>query len=116
MLATPAYAQEMAGEVAARPVDKRIDTRLGMLVGGNDIGDVTGPSSGLYVTLGYRYRSATFMAEYNYLGVGDAETDSLSRDGRMTRGGALVRYLIADVAKPDAPVGLEFWAEGGAGI
>jgi hypothetical protein len=116
LLSSVASAQEIASGATPAPIDRRIDTRLGMLVGGNDIGDVTGPSSGLYATLGYRHGSATLIAEYDYLHVGDAETDLLDRDGRLTRGGASLRYLIADVARPGAPVGLEFWAEGGGGL
>jgi hypothetical protein len=99
-----------------RPIDQRIDTRLGMLTGGTDLGDVTGPSSGLYLTLGYRRGPATLMVEYDYLHVGDGDSDATDRDGRMTRGGAMLRWLIADVAKPGSPVGMEFWAEGGGGV
>lgn len=113
-IANRVSAQEIATE--APPVDRRIDTRLGMLAGGADIGDVDGPSSGLYATVGYRRGPATLMAEYNYLHVGDADTDVLDRDGRMTRGAVMLRYQLADVARRGAPVGLEFWAEGGPGI
>jgi hypothetical protein len=98
------------------PVEHRIDTRLGMLTGGNDIGDVTGPSSGLYATAGYRWGDATMMVEYDYLHVGDAESDATDRDGRMSRGSANLRWTMADVARRGAPVGLEFWLEGGAGV
>jgi hypothetical protein len=115
--AATAHAQTaIATEGEPRVVDRRIDTRLGMLTGGNDLGDVTGPSSGLYVTAGYRSGSATLMVEYDYLHVGDGDSDATDRDGRMTRGGAMLRWLVADVAKPGAPVGLEFWAEGGGGL
>ena len=100
----------------APPVDRRIETRLGMYTGGNDVGDVTGPSNGLYLTGGYRSGAATLMLEYAYLHVGDADTDLLDRDGRMSRGGATLRYSIADVARRGAPVGIEFWGEAGGGF
>jgi hypothetical protein len=111
---TIAHAQEIATEAPAE--DRRIETRLGLLTGGSDIGDVDGPSSGLYATIGYRRGPTTLLAEYDYLHVGDADTDPLDRDGRMTRGGLALRYQIADVARRNAPVGLEFWAEAGPGV
>lgn len=100
---------------AAPPRDRRIETRVGLEIGGADVGDVTGPSTGVHASLGYRLGVATVMAEYDYFGVGDAATDVVDRDGRMSRGGAVVRYQLADVAKPGSPLGLEFWVEGGAG-
>lgn len=101
---------------SAPPMEKRLDTRLGLLIGGADIGDVTGPSTGLYASVGYRLGRVTVNGEYDYLSVGDADLEAQSRDGRMTRGGAMVRYELADVAKRDSPVGLQFWVEGGAGV
>lgn len=101
---------------SAPPVEKRFDLRLGLLTGGADLGDVTGPSSGVHATAGYRHGLVTVMAEYSYLHVGDAESDRLSRDGNMTRGGAVVRYQLADVAKLASPIGMQFWVEGGVGF
>jgi hypothetical protein len=101
---------------AAPPQERRFDLRLGLLTGGADVGDVTGPSSGVHASAGYRLGGVTVMGEYGYLHVGDAASDLQSRDGNMTRGGATVRVQVADVAKPDAPIGLEFWAEAGVGV
>ncbi len=101
---------------SAPPVEKRIDLRVGLLTGGADLGDVTGPSSGVNAGVGYRRGAITGLAEYAYLHVGDAQSDSQSRDGNSTRVGATLRYAVADVAKVGAPIGMEFWVEGGVGI
>lgn len=118
-LAAPAAAETAIATAnatsGAPPADRRIDTRIGLLVGGGDVGDVTGPSSGVHASVGYRIGALTVMGEYDYLGVGDGDDDVRGRDGRMTRGGVAARWQVADVAPVGAPVGLEFWIEGGAG-
>lgn len=116
LLTTPtiAAAQAIAAD-AAPPPERRVDTRLGLLTGRNDLGDVTGPSTGLHASLGYRVGDVTAMAEYGYLGVGDASGDPMTRHGRMSRAGAVLRWMIADVAPRTSPVGAQFWIEGGAG-
>jgi len=114
----PASAQDAIatdGTTTARSLERRIDTRIGLLVGGADIGDVSGGSTGLHASLGYRLGLVTVMGEYGYLGVGDGYDGASGRHGRMSRAGATARVQIADVAKRDSPVGLEFWAEGGVG-
>jgi hypothetical protein len=117
--AAPASAQDsiaIAGESPPKkPLERRIDTRLGLLTGGSDVGDVTGASTGLHASLGYRLGAVTLMGEYGYYGVGDNPDEPGNRDGKMTRAGVTARMQIADVAKPGSPVGLEFWAEGGVG-
>ncbi|MCB9565481.1 MAG: hypothetical protein H6709_02710 [Kofleriaceae bacterium] len=99
----------------APPVERRIDTRIGLLLGGADVGDVNGPSSGFHASLGYRYGTVSVMGEYEYLTVGDGLGDRLDRDGRTTRGGAALHWQLADVAPKDSPVGMQFWVEGGLG-
>ena len=115
--ADPAAAQDtIATEGAARvPLERRIDTRLGMLAGSADVGDVTGASTGLHASLGYRMGPLTVMGEYAYLDVGDNPDEPGNRDGTLSRAGLTARMQIADVAKTGSPVGLEFWAEGGVG-
>jgi len=112
---SPALA-EVEIATSAPPAERRFDLRIGLLTGGADVGDVTGPSSGVHASAGYRIGTVTVMGEYAYLHVGDASTDRLSRDGNLTRGGATVRFQVADVAKADGPLGLEFWAEAGVGV
>jgi hypothetical protein len=109
-LAEPAIATD------APRAERRVDTRLGLLIGRGDVGDVTGPSTGLHASLGYRVGDVTVMAEYDYLTVGDSLGEAASRDGRLSRAGGAVRYQLADVAPRGAPLGLEFWVEGGGGV
>jgi hypothetical protein len=111
-----ATAQTIAEDASAEKTERRVDTRIGLLTGHGDVGDVDGPSTGVHASLGYRLGDATFMAEYGYLKIGDSDGEPMSRDGRMSRAGAALRWRIADVAKPGSPVGLEFWTEAGAGI
>jgi hypothetical protein len=115
-LPTPAHADTAIAADAAPPAERQLDLRLGLLVGGNDVGDVTGPSSGLHASLGYRVGGVELAGEYGYLHVGDGQNDLLDRDGRLSRLGATLRWEIADVAKSGSPVGLEWWLEGGAGL
>src|SRR5688500_11779101 len=78
--ASPAAADEYAIATSATPIERRLDTRLGLLIGGADIGDVTGPSTGLYASVGYRLGAVTINGEYDYVSVGDGDFEAQSRD------------------------------------
>src|SRR5688572_13723273 len=97
-LASGAPDSFVAGPAPARSRERRVNTRIGLLTGHGDVGDVDGPSTGVHASLGYRLGEATFMAEYGYLKLGDSDGEVMSRDGRMSRAGAALRWRIADVA------------------
>src|SRR2546423_269508 len=99
---------------APPPTPHRIEARIGMLVGGGDVGDVTGPSSGLHVALGARYGEVTGMAEYDYLSIGDAEGDMAHRHGNLSRAGVLARCSLFRT-HDDGPIAGDYWAEAGVG-
>ncbi|HTJ42102.1 MAG TPA: hypothetical protein VL463_08390 [Kofleriaceae bacterium] len=90
----------------------RIEARIGMLIGGGDVGDVTGASSGLHVAIGGRYGEVTGMAEYDYLSVGDG--DSGDRRGDLSRGGLTARMSLFHT-DDDGPIAGDYWAEAGVG-
>jgi len=111
--ATVAAASESIA-VDAPPKERRLEARIGMLVGGGDVGDVTGPSTGIHTALGARFGDGTVMVEYDYLGVGDAASDNVHRYGHMSRAGLTGRWSLFRT-RDDAPVAGEWWAEAGVG-
>lgn len=109
--ATPAIATSGEDPIKLR----RTEMRLGMLVGGSDIGDVRGPSVGLHAALGRRFGDVTLVAEYNYMGVGDGPYEGNARDGSLSRGGLVMRYSLLTIDKKRVPLGADFWVEAGTG-
>jgi hypothetical protein len=104
-----------------KPLSKRIEGRLGMLLGGADVGDADGFSVGVNAGIGYRLGDATVRALIDHYRVGDSETETSMeiRRGRGTRIGGAVRYSFAnnnpDYDKSSGGLGLDFWGEAGLG-
>jgi hypothetical protein len=113
-LASSARAQEPAIAYSAPPTPHRVEARIGMLVGGGDVGDVTGPSSGLQLAIGARYGDVTALAEYDYLTENDADDAMTSRHGDMSRAGLVARWSLLRNGG-DGPVAADYWVEAGAG-
>lgn len=109
-----ARADEIAVASDTPQTPHRIEARIGMLVGAGDVGDVTGPSSGLHVAIGARYGEVTGMAEYDYLGVRDADDDMAHRRGDLSRAGLVARWSLFHTDE-SAPVAGDYWAEAGVG-
>ena len=102
------------------PMSKRLEGRLGMLLGGSDVGDADGFSVGVSASLGYRMGDATVRALFDHYRVGDSETEANIRRGRGSRLGGAVRYSFAnnnpDHDKESGGLGLDFWGEVGMGL
>jgi hypothetical protein len=98
----------------AAPPARRVEARIGLLAGGGDVGDVTGPSTGLHTSVGARFGEITAMAEYEYLSVGDGYGERLARHGTLSRVGATARYALFR-SRDDSPIAGETWIEGGIG-
>lgn len=99
-------------EAPAKP--RFIDARIGMLVGGADVGDADGFSIGISAGLGYKIGDVTLRGLVDYYKVGDNADETLQRHGRATRAGGAVRYSFAN--NGDEPgLGIDFWGELGAG-
>jgi hypothetical protein len=114
--APPAAADTLALAGSAPPLIRRSELRIGALLGGTDVGDVSGSSGGIHLGLGHRLGDFTFSGEYQYLGVDEdgPENDGAGRHGRTSRLGASARYLLVGLAS-EAPIGVDFWGEiGGA--
>jgi hypothetical protein len=101
-----------------KPAPRRIEGRVGMLLGGSDVGDADGFSIGLTTGLGYRIGDVTFRARFDHYRVGDSSDEMLVRRGRGTRIGGAVRYSFASTAEDhaDKGVGVDFWGEAGIGL
>jgi hypothetical protein len=114
-LSSPALAQEPAIAYTAPPTPHRVEARIGMLIGGGDVGDVTGPSNGVQLAIGARYGEVTGLAEYDYLTENDADDAMTSRHGDMSRAGLVARMSLFRTGNDDSPVAADYFVEAGAG-
>lgn len=95
-------------DAPSRP--RRLDGRIGLLLGGADVGDASGFSIGISGGLGYRIGDVTLRALADYYKTGDGK----DLHGRAVRAGGALRYSFANRG-PDANVDVDFWGEVGAG-
>jgi len=106
-------------QVDSSPSVRRVEGRLGMLLGGSDVGDADGFSIGLSAGAGYRIGDLTLRALFDYYRTGDGSGESLDRRGRGTRVGGAVRYSFAntnDDERGRSGLSVDFWGEVGAGF
>ena len=89
-----------------------VDGRLGLLLGGADVGDAQGFSAGVSAALGYRLGDLTARALLDYYRVGD--DNAMPRHGRAARIGLALRTSFAKT-DDDAHLGVDFWGELGGG-
>jgi hypothetical protein len=118
---TAAYAQTYVASDDGRsyaspskPLYTQLDGRIGLLLGGSDVGDADGFSAGVSGALGYRLGDLTVRGTFDYYRVGDGGDEAMDRKGRATRLGGALRYSFAHNSY-DADVGVDFWGELGAG-
>lgn len=116
-----AAAQSVAaadGGYASPPLPRRIEARAGMLLGGSDVGDADGFSTGITTGLGYRIGDVTVRGRFDYYRVGDGADETMDRRGRATRVGGALRYSFANTGAPrwGSGVGADFWGELGLGL
>jgi hypothetical protein len=106
-------------ESHSTPLARRVDGRLGMLLGGSDVGDADGFSIGVSAGAGYRIGDVTLRALIDHYKVGDGGDEKMARRGRGTRIGGAVRYSFAntgDTVRGDGGAGIDFWGEAGLGL
>jgi hypothetical protein len=108
------YAPEPTYREPETPMFKQVDARLGLMLGGSDVGDADGFSAGVSGAIGYRMGDATLRGLFDYFRVGDGGDESMSRKGRSTRLGGALRYAFArnDYEQKGR---VDFWGELGAG-
>jgi len=101
-----------------RPAARRLEGRVGMLLGGSDVGDADGFAVGLTSSLGYRIGDATLRGRFDYYRTGDGSDESMDRRGRGTRVGGSLRYSLANTGddRSGSGIGLDFWGEAGVGL
>lgn len=99
----------------ATPAPRLVDGRIGMLIGGADVGDVDGFSMGVSGAIAYKLGDLSVRALFDYYKVSDNADEAMQRHGRATRLGAALRYSFAN--NGDEPgFGVDFWGELGAGL
>jgi hypothetical protein len=103
-----------SGELDSDPLPHSVDGRVGMLLGGADVGDADGFSIGVSGAAGYRLGDFTVRGLFDYYKVGDSSDEIMQRRGRATRIGGAVRYSLANNGN-DQGLAADFWGEVGAG-
>src|SRR5204862_7956721 len=102
------------------PLAKRVEGRIGMVLGGSDVGDADGFSMGVAAGLGYRLGDVTVRALFDHYRVGDSEGEADARRGRGTRLGGAVRYSFSNsnpsYDRTDGGLAMDFWGEAGLGL
>jgi len=97
------------------PAPRRVEGRLGMLMGGSDVGDADGFAMGVSAGLGYRVGDVTLRGLFDYFRVGDGGDELMDRRGRSTRVGGALRYSFANTGDDDDGPNADFWGEVGFG-
>ncbi len=97
------------------PAPRRVEGRLGMLIGGSDVGDADGFAMGVSAGLGYRIGDVTLRGLFDYFRVGDGSDELMDRRGRSSRFGGAVRYSFANTGDDDDGPNADFWGEIGVG-
>jgi hypothetical protein len=106
------------GDDDDRPTPRRVEGRVGMLIGGSDVGDADGFSIGLSAGVGYRIGDLTLRAMFDHYRTGDSSDEQEMRRGRGTRVGGAVRYSFANTgdSRSGGGLGVDFWGEAGLGL
>jgi len=79
------------------PQVPRYDLNVGLILGGTDVGDVTGPGFGLHVMAGRDVGPFVLSLDYAYHSVGDAQMDEQQRSGNVNRLGLTARYDVWEI-------------------
>jgi hypothetical protein len=102
---------------AERPSVRRVEGRIGFLIGGSDVGDADGFSIGVGGGIGYRIGDITLRGTIDHYRTGDSSDEGSVRRGRGTRAGGALRYSFANSGNDrDRGVGVDFWGEAGIGF
>ncbi|MBX3157271.1 MAG: hypothetical protein KF773_14945 [Deltaproteobacteria bacterium] len=106
------------GAASEAPQPRRLEGRVGVMLGGSDVGDADGFSVGVTTGLGYRIGDVTLRARFDHYRTGDGPDEARGRKGRGTRVGGAVRYSFASTVDHHerAGVGIDFWGEAGLGL
>ena len=106
------------GSTNERPLVRRTEGRVGMLIGGSDVGDADGFSIGVSAGVGYRLGDLTLRATLDHYRTGDSSDEGNVRRGRGTRVGGAARYSFANTgeSRSDGGLAVDFWGEAGIGV
>ncbi len=92
-----------------KPVPKRLEFDVGMLVGGINMGTTRADATGLTVNTGMRLGELSVLGELNYFGVNAQER------GTLTRVGLTTRYSLVPLGEDKSFATSDIWLEGGVG-
>lgn len=92
-----------------KPIEKRLEFDVGMLVGGMNFGPTHASATGLSVNTGMRFGELSVLGELNYFGMRAEER------GTMTRVGLTTRYSLVPLGDPKSFATSDIWLEGGVG-
>jgi hypothetical protein len=95
--------------------ERRLDARVGFMLGGSDVADANGRSLGFHGQLGYRIDGVTLFGELDYYSVGDSPGEMDRRTGRTTRLGVTARYSLLRTPHSSGSLGGDWWIEAGGG-
>jgi len=97
-----------------KPKDRSTEVQVGMLIGGADVGDVTGSGVGMQLSLGRRYGEWTVSGEFNYMGI--SHRNDVEPEGTMSRVSMLGRLNVLEFGGGRTPIMGRLWMEGGLGV
>jgi len=101
---------------AEPPAPRRVEGRVGAMLGGSAVGDADGFSVGVAAGLGYRIGDLTLRGTFDYYRVGDNPDEAPMRSGRAARFGGAVRYSFANTGGDESRgLDADFWGEVGLG-
>ena len=112
------YASYDGGGDDDKPSLRRVEGRIGWLVGGSDVGDADGFSMGLSLGVGYRIGDVTLRGTFDHYRTGDSTDEAIVRRGRGSRIGGAARYSFANTGeeRSSGGMGADFWGEVGVGL
>lgn len=105
----------VASDATPQPQARRVDGRLGALLGGADVGDVSGFSAGLSGSVGVHFGDLSLRGLADYYKVADSGDAAHHRHGRGLRAGLALRYAFASTS-PERALDATFWGELGGGF
>jgi hypothetical protein len=91
----------------------RTEVTLGTLIGSGDIGSLQGPWAGVHLEAGKYFGSLALLAQYDFMGIGNAPAVKTPIRGFMNRVGLSGRYALGSIGKDF--IRADLWLEGGVG-
>ncbi len=92
-----------------KPLPKRVELDIGLLIGGIDLGTTRASSTGVGISAGMRVGEMSLLGEFNHFSLRAQERGSLNRVG------LIARYSIVPLGDEESFGTGDLWVEAGAG-